>query len=411
MSKKVVLNGNHAAAHACRQSKVQVVAAYPITPQSPVTEKISEFVGDGEMDAQYVTVESEHSAITVCIAASTTGARVFTASSANGLALMHEQIHWAAGARLPIVLACVNRAVAAPWNVWTDEQDSISQRDTGWIQLYCEDNQEIYDTIIQAYKLAEKVYCPVFVCYDGYILSHTLMPLLIEDQKKIDGFLPPYKPHTKLDPEDPTIMNLVTFPWVRHDPDKPGIERFGGYPEIRFGLQESLLTVPKEFLKIDKEFGKIFGRSYGIIKEYKCEDAEYIIFGLGTLITEAQISADLLRKEGYKVGVLSLKLFRPFPRDFLINYVKKLDKVKAIAVFDRNLSYGYEGALCSDFKAALYTGNLHVPIHNYLAGIGGRDVTYNQIAEATMKTIKQVEEGKMDKEAEWLNVFIEGAIK
>ena len=411
MSKKVVLNGNHSAANACRQAKVQVIAAYPITPQSPVTEKISEFVEDGEMDAQYVTVESEHSAITVCIAASTTGARVFTASSANGLALMHEQIHWAAGARLPIVLACVNRAVAAPWNVWTDEQDSISQRDTGWIQLYCEDNQEIYDTILQAYKLAEKVYAPVMVCYDGYILSHTLMPLFIEDQKKIDNFLPSYKPHTKLDPEDPTAINLVTFPWVRHDPDKPGIERFGGYPEIRFGLQETLLTVPKEFEKIDAEYGKIFGRNYGILKEYKCEDAEYIIFGLGTLMAEAHLSADALRKEGYKVGVVSLKLYRPFPREKLVEYVKKMDKVKAYAVFDRNLSYGYEGALCSDFKAALYTGNIHKPIHNYLAGIGGRDVTYTQIKDATMKTIKQVEEGKMDKEPEWINVFIEGAVK
>jgi len=411
MSKKVVLNGNHSASNACKQSRVQVIAAYPITPQSPVTEKLSEFVEDGEMDAEYVTVESEHSAITVCIAASTTGARVFTASSANGLALMHEQLHWAAGARLPIVLACVNRAVAAPWNVWTDEQDSISQRDTGWVQLYCEDNQEIYDTIIQAYKLAEKVYAPVMVCYDGYILSHTLMPLFLEDQKKIDNFLPPYKPHTKLDPEDPTAINLVTFPWVRHDPDKPGIERFGGYPEIRFGLQESLLTVPKEFEKIDEEFGKAFGRNYGILKEYKCEDAEYIIFGLGTLMTEAHLSADALRKEGYKVGVVSLKLFRPFPREKLVEFVKKHDKVKAYAVFDRNLSYGYEGALCSDFKAALYTGNVHIPIHNYLAGIGGRDVTHSQIKDATMKTIKQIEEGKMDKETEWINVFIEGTVK
>lgn len=411
MSKKVILNGNHAAAHACRQVRVQVVAAYPITPQSPVTEKISEFVGDGLMNAEYVTVESEHSAITVCIAASTVGARVFTASSANGLALMHEQIHWAAGARLPIVLACVNRAVAAPWNVWTDEQDSISQRDTGWIQVYCEDNQEIYDTIIQAYKLAEKIYAPVMVCYDGYVLSHTLMPLFIEDQKKIDEFLPPYKPHTKLDPDDPTAINLVTFPWIRHDPDKPGIERFGGYPEIRFGLQETLLAVPDEFQKIDDEFGEKFGRKYGIYKEYLCDNAEYIILALGTLASEAQVSVDLLRDEGYKVGVLSLKLYRPFPKNQMINFVKNHDKVKAYAVFDRNLSYGYEGAVCSDFKAALFTGNVFKPVHNYLAGIGGRDVTYMQIKDAILKTITQVEDGKMEKEQEWINVFIEGAEK
>ena len=165
------------------------------------------------------------------------------------------------------------------------------------------------------------------------------------------------------------------------------------------------------FEKIDAEYGKIFGRNYGILKEYKCEDAEYIIFGLGTLMAESHLSADALRKEGYKVGVVSLKLYRPFPRDKLVEYVKKMDKVKAYAVFDRNLSYGYEGALCSDFKAALYTGNVHKPIHNYLAGIGGRDVTFNQIKDATMNTIKQIEEGKMDKEPEWINVFIEGAEK
>ncbi|MHA1786201.1 MAG: transketolase C-terminal domain-containing protein [Candidatus Helarchaeota archaeon] len=411
MSKKMVLNGNHAAAYACKHSNVQVIAAYPITPQSPVTEKLSEFVENKELDAEYVTVESEHSAITVCIAASTTGARVFTASSANGLALMHEQLHWAAGARLPIVLACVNRAVAAPWNVWTDEQDSIAQRDTGWIQLYCEDNQEIYDTIIQAFKLAERVYAPVMVCYDGYILSHTLMPLLIEEQDKINKFLPPYKPHTKLDPNDPTAINLVTFPWIRHDTDKPGIERFGGYPEIRFRLQESLLKATDEFIKIDNEFGDIFKRKYGIYKEYKCDDAEYIIFGIGTIASEAQVSVDLLRKEGYKVGVLSLKLYRPFPRDQLIDYVKKHENVKAYVVFDRNLSYGYEGAVCSDFKAALYTGNVIKPIHNYLAGIGGRDVTYNQIKDATMKTIQQIEKGELYKEPEWINVYIEGAVR
>jgi pyruvate/2-oxoacid:ferredoxin oxidoreductase alpha subunit len=409
MTKKL-LNGNHAAANACKDVRVNVIAAYPITPQSPTVELLSRFVEKKAMDAEFVRVESEHSAITVCIAASTTGARVFTASSANGLALMHEQLHWAAGSRLPIVLACVNRAPAAPWNVWTDEQDSISQRDTGWIQLYCEDNQEIYDTIIQAYRLAEDpdIYAPVMVCYDGYILSHTLMPVeTIDDSNTIKEFLPPYKPHTKLDPEDPCIINLVTFPWIRHDPDKPGIEKMGAYPEFRFKLQESLLKVPEKFNMIDKDFGKRFGREYGIYKQYRCDDAEFIIFGLGTIACEARISVDILREEGYKVGVLSLKLYRPFPRAELIEFINTHPEIKGIIVFDRNLSYGYEGAVCTDLKGTLYTAHIDIPIHNYLAGIGGRDVTAEEVAEAAKNSCEMIMDGKIDKETEWINIYSE----
>ncbi|MHA1300510.1 MAG: pyruvate ferredoxin oxidoreductase [Candidatus Helarchaeota archaeon] len=408
MGEKLLLTGNHAAAHACKDAKVQVVAAYPITPQSPVTEKLSEFIADKELNAEYICVESEHSAITVCIAASTTGARVFTASSANGLCLMHEQLHWAAGSRLPIVLAAVNRAPAAPWNVWTDEQDSISQRDTGWIQLYCEDNQEVYDTILQAYRIAEdpRVYAPIMVCYDGYILSHTIMPVETIEQKLIEDFLPPYQPHTILDPKDPRVINLVTFPWIRHDPDKPGIEKYGAYPEIRFKLQKALRGAVSIVKEVHDDFGNRFGRKYGngIYKEYRCDDAEVIIMGLGSLICEAQISADILRKEGYKVGVLSLKLFRPFPRDDLVNFSKSRPNIKAFAIFDRNLSYGYEGALCSDFKAALYTGHINIPVHNYVAGIGGRDVTAQQIADAVRKTCEAINNNQLDKELEWIDV-------
>jgi len=408
---KLLLNGNHAAAHACKDVNVQVIAAYPITPQSPTVELLSRFVEEGIMpNTEFVRVESEHSAITVCIAASTTGARVFTASSANGLCLMHEQLHWAAGSRLPIVLACVNRAPAAPWNVWTDEQDSISQRDTGWIQLYCEDNQEIYDTIIQAYRLGEdpNIYAPVMVCYDGYILSHTLMPVeTIDDKDKINQFLPPYKPHTKLDPDDPCIINLVTFPWIRHDPDKPGIDKMGAYPEFRYELQQALLRVPDKFKEIDDKFGELFGRKYGIYKEYKCDDAEFILMGLGTLICEARISADMLREEGYKVGVLSLKLYRPFPRKALIEFIKSHPEIKGIIVYDRNVSYGYEGALCIDLKGCLYTAHIDIPVHNYLAGIGGRDITAEQIAMAAKKSCEMISNGKIDKETEWINIYLE----
>jgi pyruvate/2-oxoacid:ferredoxin oxidoreductase alpha subunit len=206
-----ILDGNQAAAVAAKMSRVQVVAAYPITPQTPLTEQLSQYVEDGRLKAEYVAVESEHSAMAVCTSASIVGARTFTATSSHGLAYMHEMLHWAAGARLPIVMACVNRAIGAPWNVLNDQQDSISQRDTGWIQIYCRNNQEILDTIIQAYRIAESVYVPVMVCYDGYILSHTEMPVELPDQADVDRYLPPYKPHTTLDPANPKNYNLVTF--------------------------------------------------------------------------------------------------------------------------------------------------------------------------------------------------------
>ena len=402
MGNKLVLNGNHAAAHACKDARVQVVAAYPITPQSPLTELLSQFVANGELKAKYICVESEHSAITVCIAASSTGARTFTATSANGLLLMHEQLHWTAGARLPIVLACVNRAVAAPWNVWNDQQDSISQRDTGWIQIYCEDNQEIYDRIIQAYKIAEQLYIPVMVCFDGYILSHTLMPVETIDQDLIDEFLPPYKPHVTLDPENPCVLNLVTFPWIRQD--HPGIEKLGGYPELRYQLQQTLLSSFEVIDQVDREFGEKFGREYGIYNEYQCADADYIMIAMGSIASEATVAVDLLREEGYKVGLLSLKLFRPFPAEILAAFTDRVPASTYI-VIDRGLSYGYEGAVCTEFKAALFTHQVQKNVHGYLIGIGGRDFDVNQIMEAAKQTITVVENGQTYKKTEWINVM------
>jgi pyruvate ferredoxin oxidoreductase alpha subunit len=229
----------------------------------------------------------------------------------------------------------------------------------------------------------------------------------IDDSNTIKEFLPPYKPHTKLDPEDPCIINLVTFPWIRHDPDKPGIEKMGAYPEFRFKLQESLLKVPEKFNMIDKDFGKRFGREYGIYKQYRCDDAEFIIFGLGTIACEARISVDILREEGYKVGVLSLKLYRPFPRAELIEFINTHPEIKGIIVFDRNLSYGYEGAVCTDLKGTLYTAHIDIPIHNYLAGIGGRDVTAEEVAEAAKNSCEMIMDGKIDKETEWINIYSE----
>ncbi len=401
MSTQRLLTGNHAAAYAVRDSQVKVVAAYPITPQSPVTERISEFVADGEMDARYVCVESEHSAITVCISASTTGVRTFTASSANGLCLMHEQLHWAAGARLPIVLACVNRGVAAPWTVWTDHQDSMSQRDTGWIQIYVEDNQEIYDTIVQAYRLAERVYIPVMVCYDGYVLSHTAMPVLTEDAEAVRAFLPSLEPLTTLDPDNPVNVGLVTMPDPRSD--HPDIEKLGGYMEIRHRLQQDLADAEADVVDIDRAFGEAFGRSYGgVMKTYRTDDADLVILAMGTVASESRVAVDLLRERGRRVGVASLRLFRPFPTDTIRELAMRFGR---IMIIDRALSYGKEGPLAGDVKASLYGVEDPARLTCFIAGLGGREVTAEMIADAAEQTLDgQVDTVDDPKRVPWINL-------
>jgi len=246
-----IITGNQAAAVAARLCDVQVIAAYPITPQSQLAEILSQFVESGQLRAEYVRVEGEHSAMTVCIGASTVGARVFTATSANGLLYMHEQLHWAAGSRLPIVMCCVNRGVGAPWSIFNDQQDSLAQRDTGWIQIYCRDNQEILDTVIQAYRIAETVYAPVMVCYDGFVLSHTMMPVVSPAPAAVRKFLPPYRPHTILDAANPLTLNSVLLPNRR--PDAEGT-LCDGYMEMRWKLQNALDRAPEVIREVNRSF-------------------------------------------------------------------------------------------------------------------------------------------------------------
>ncbi len=404
MAKKIdktdirLLDGNQAAAEGARLSRVQVIAAYPITPQTPLTEELSEFVERGELNAEYVAVESEHSAMTVCTSASLVGARTFTATSAHGLAYMHEMLHWAAGARLPVVLACVNRAIGAPWNILNDQQDSISQRDTGWIQIYARNNQEILDIIIQAYKIAETVYIPVMVCFDGYVLSHTEMPVDVPSQEQVDRFLPPYKPHTTLDPANPKNYNLVTLA-------DPRVNAEGvlchGYMELRYLLQEALQDSTETIGKIGREFGKLFGRDYaGLFWENGMDDADIVIVAMGSLAMEAMVAADMLREEGRKVGVLGLKVFRPFPKAAL---VKALEKARLVVVFDKNISYGSEGATCSEIKSALYGSQTKAAIRNFIVGLGGRDVKAREMADAVRKSIASIKSGTLNVDyPEWI---------
>jgi pyruvate/2-oxoacid:ferredoxin oxidoreductase alpha subunit len=401
MSNVQIMTGNSAAALAVKLCKVQVISAYPITPQTSVTETIANWVERGELKAEYVRVESEHSVMTVCVAASTVGARTFTSTSSHGLLYMHEQLHWAAGSRLPIVICCVNRGVGAPWSIFNDQQDSIAQRDTGWIQLYCRDNQEIIDTVIQAYRIAEEVYCPVMVCYDGFVLSHTMMPVEIPDAETVCKFLPPYKPHTILCPEDPRNINPVIFPWQRRD--ETGLLR-DGYMDIRWKLQHALEGAVGVIDRVSKDYAGLFGRDHGgLLWKYRTEDAEVLLAGMGSIATEATMAADILRESGIKAGVVGIRAYRPFPREKVRESFKG---AQAIVVFEKNISYGYEGALCADIKAALYGTGIDAPIHNYIAGLGGRDVKAHEVAEAVRSSLKDIAAGTREKQT-WLNCVTE----
>jgi pyruvate/2-oxoacid:ferredoxin oxidoreductase alpha subunit len=360
-------SGNIAAANGAKLARVQVIAAYPITPQTPLTEKLSEYVDSGVLDAQYVAVESEHSALAVCIGASSTSARAFTATSANGLLYMAEQLHWAAGARLPLVMCVVNRGIGAPFNIWNDHQDSISQRDSGWIQIYAKDHQEILDSVIKAYRLSEEVYIPVMICYDGYYLSHTYMPYDVPDQLAVDAFLPPYEYRHNLGPEKPTNLNTVTLPGGR--PDIYG-EFAPGYMELRECLHVEMVQAIDIYTRIDGDFAEIIGRGGNPIAErYLCDDADYVAVAMGSMANQIKDVVSRLREEGLKVGLLALAMYRPFPSEFLAS---ELSGRKGVIVFEKAISFGHSGALCTDLQAALYPCASRPLVSNYILGLGGR---------------------------------------
>jgi pyruvate ferredoxin oxidoreductase alpha subunit len=378
---QIIETGNVAAALGVKLARAQVIAAYPITPQTPLTEKLSELVEAGEMQAEYIPVESEHSALAVCIAASSAGARAFTATSANGLLYMHEQIQWAAGARLPLVMCVVNRGVGAPWTIWNDHQDSISQRDTGWIQIYANDHQQIIDSVLKAYCLAEEIMVPVMVCYDGYILSHTHMPFDVPEGTLADKFLPPYRPPYALDPSDPANLNTVTLPDVRADIRG---ETALGYMEIRHLLHRDMLEAIPALKRIEKRFEVLFGRGGdSFVEPYRTDDAEYVAVALGSLSYQLRGVVDALRAEGVRAGVLSVHLYRPFPEKIITDALKGCS---GVIVFEKALSYGYQGPLCSDIKSALYCRTSELRgrpfVVNYILGLGGRDITTPDLLEA-----------------------------
>lgn len=363
--------GNHAVSYGVMLAKAQVIAAYPITPQTQIVEMLSEFCANGLLDAKFIKVESEHSAMAACIGASSAGARAFTATSSQGLALMHEMLHWAAGARLPIVMANVNRAMGPGWSIWTDQTDSLAQRDTGWLQFYCESNQEVLDTVIQAFKIAEQVLLPVMLVLDAFFLSHTEEPVDIPDQELVDQYLPPYYARYKLDPGDPHAFGGLVTP--HH------------YMELRYKIQQAMEEAVEVARQADEEFRGVFGRSYGLVEKYRLEDAEVALVTSATITSTARVVVDELRGEGYKIGLLKMRMFRPFPVE---DVRKALAGVRKVAVVDRNISFGHGGIFAAEIKSALYNAPYRPPIFGFIIGLGGRDVTpasIRDIAEYTFK--------------------------
>lgn len=357
---KKVVTGNHAVSYGAMLSRVQVISAYPITPQTQVVELLSELCANGALRAKFIKVESEHSAMAALVGAASAGVRTFTATSAHGLALMHEMLHWAAGARLPIVMADINRAMGPPWSVWTDQNDSLAQRDTGWMQIYCESNQEVLDTVIQAYRVAERVLMPAMLVLDAFVLSHTAEAVEIPEQEVVDHYLPPYKPLYKLDVNDPRSFGALAPPDV--------------YMELRYKMHHAMEEALGEWARADEEYEKLFGRRYGLIEPYHTDDADLVIITSGTVTSTAREVIDELRAEGRRVGLLKIRLFRPFPKELIR---QALSGVAKVAVIDRNISFGMGGIFAQEIKSALYNlpESVRPPIFGFVSGLGGRDIT------------------------------------
>jgi pyruvate ferredoxin oxidoreductase alpha subunit len=360
-----------AAAEAAALCRFDVAAVYPITPQSHVAEHLSDIVANGRIDAEFITVESEHSAISAVMGASGTGARTFTATSSQGLLYMHEVLSITSAMRLPIVMAIANRAVSGPLNIWNDHSDIMPQRDTGWITLFAENGQEVVDMTIQAFKIAEHrdVMLPVNVNMDGFQLTHMVEPIEMPDQEEVDKFLPAYKPYAAVHPDNPVSMGALALPEI--------------FMEAMKAKDEAIVKSKKVILQVWKEWEKQFGRKYEPIESYKTKDADVLLLTMGSMGETAEIAVDELRRKGTKVGLLKLKLWRPFPFEELKKAVKG---AKNLIVTDRAVSPGGPGGpVCGEIRSALYDEPNRPAVVNYIIGLGGRDVTVEDFMEMVQK--------------------------
>lgn len=335
-----------------------------------IVERLADYINDGRLKAEMIHVESEHSAIAASVGSSASGARTFTATSSQGLALMTEILSIASGMRLPIVIAVANRALSAPINIWGDTSDSIYQRDSGWIQIYVETAQEAFDTTIQAFKIAEdhKVLLPIMVCIDGFTLSHVYEPIDIADEDNVEEFIPAIKPFWKLDVEKPISMGTLAFP--------------NTYMEFKKAQQDAIINSAEIIKQVNEDFSKKFGRKYGdgLTETYKADDAEILLVGMGTLCGVSKAVIDELRQNGQKIGLLRIRTFRPFPKQSIKQSLSQ--QLKKVIVFDRNVSYGLDGALLTEIQAVLKETEAKTTAKGYIAGLGGRDITTETIKTA-----------------------------
>ncbi|GAB4298243.1 MAG: pyruvate synthase subunit PorA [Myxococcota bacterium] len=362
MAKREGIEISIAISEAAKLCDVDIISAYPITPQTHIVEHLSEIVANGELDAEFIPVESEHTAMSVCCGSSASGARTFTATSSQGLALMHEILYIASAMRLPIVMAVANRALSAPINIWNDHSDVMAERDTGWIQMFADNGQEAYDMIFQAFRIGEdrEVALPVMVNFDGFIMSHVIEPIIIfESKDEIKPYLPPFSPLVRLDVDNPVTMGPVGIPEVYTESKKAH----------EFVLQNSYKTILKGF----SEFEKLYGRSYAPLKTYGAKDAEVLLLTMGSIGETAREVVDALNKEGKKVAQVSLHLWRPFPKE---DFIKTVSRAKVLGIVDRCLSTGGGSApVAAELKAALYNEERRPKVVEFVAGLGGRDVS------------------------------------
>jgi pyruvate ferredoxin oxidoreductase alpha subunit len=374
-----VVEGSYAIADAVRCCSPDVVSVYPITPQTHIVEHLSEFVADGKLDCEYINVDSEFSSLSSLIGASTAGARTYTSTTSQGLALMFEVLYNVSGMRLPIVMTTVNRSLSAPLSIWNDQQDSLGARDSGWIQIFAENVQEAIDLTPQLYKISEdpKILTPSMSCMDGFILTHVYEPVDFLEEEKVKEFLPPFRPEYVLDPKNPKTFGAFTDPsW---------------FTEFKYLQYQAMERAKKKIEEVSKEFEEVFGRGYGgLIDAYEMDDAEVVLVTMGSIIGTIKEAIDELRSEGVKVGLVKIRSYRPFPTEAL---KKALKDANVIAVIEKDLSMGYESALLTDLKGALYNSSVRTPIIGFAVGLGGRDVGIKHIRSMVERASRVLDAG------------------
>ncbi|RLF44767.1 MAG: pyruvate ferredoxin oxidoreductase [Thermoplasmata archaeon] len=389
MGVKQVVKGNFATAVAAKLARVDVVPAYPITPSTLFPEQISTYIANGEMDAELLLTESEHSAMSAAIGASASGARVATATASQGLKLMSEMLFIASGMRLPIVTAVGNRALSAPINIWCDHQDTIAERDSGWLQFYAENNQNALDLMLMAFKISEdrRVLLPSMVGLDAFVLTHTMEGVDVPLQEEVDEFLPPYKPVYTLDVKNP--MTFGSFGTPAH------------YMEFKYQQWEAMENAQKVIDEVFSEFYEKFGRKYEKVSEYRTDDADIIILTMGSMSGTARAAVDSMREKGIKVGAAKLTVFRPFP----FREIKMLArKAKVLAVADRNISFGFGGAVFAEIAGALINEKEKPMLIDFIIGLGGRDITQEDFYKIAEISKDAIEKGKVEKMVHWINL-------